>query len=113
LHKRFFFTFSKASGIIFKVKRTTKNLKISYICERFDPQLVPLSTLECDSKFQVMPLQSTQQRWTESEKLTPYPAPETPDPNPDSLQILNSGSGPFPPLMLLIHPIYTSARTTY
>jgi len=23
-----------------------ENLKISYICERFDPQLVPLSTLE-------------------------------------------------------------------
>jgi len=37
---------------------------------------------------------------TKTPNLAPYPV---------SLQILDSGSGPYPSLMLLVHPIYTSA----
>jgi len=40
---------------IFKAKKQPILLKIAYICERFGPQLLPLSTLECYGNSQVTP----------------------------------------------------------
>jgi len=51
-----------------------------------------------------------QQRWAESEKLTPNPITNTPDPIPKSvsLPILNSGSSPCPSLISYLFIQYIS-----